>query len=239
MSITAFVPARAGSKRLSNKNIKMLAGKPLVVWTLEACLNAQGVERVIFSTDSQKYWNEVCKYISSEKLSLSLRTPEQAGDKVKIFDYLQKNVDEIFDNNTERFLLALPTMPLRTSLHIEQSITLANNTQCGVFSAVEYEAPVSFAFSLNDNSNWCPLLESNPMMTGNTRSQDQVTYYHPNGAIYIKSLQEMRDPQTSTFYQKSMPFLMKRAESVDIDTEFDFYLAEHLLNSLNENYKYV
>ncbi|MEP0356960.1 acylneuraminate cytidylyltransferase family protein [Paraglaciecola sp.] len=232
MSITAFVPARSGSKRLSNKNIKMLADKPLVVWTLEACLNAPSIKKVIFSTDSKEYWDEVCKFICSDRLVLSLRSPEEAGDKVKIFDYLQQNIDNIFDNDTEHFLLALPTMPLRSSEHIEQVVSLATEVGCGVFSAVEYEAPVSFAFSMEDKNNWNPLLETNPMLTGNTRSQDQVSYFHPNGAIYLKSLVDMRRSDTRTFYQDSVPFLMKRSESVDIDTEFDFYLAEYLLNNL-------
>jgi CMP-N-acetylneuraminic acid synthetase len=233
MTITAFVPARSGSKRLKNKNIKMLGGKPLVVWTLEACIGAKNVDNVIFSTDSKEYWDEVSTFIQSDKLSLSLRTSDEAGDKVKIFDYLQQNIDNIFDNNTDRFLLALPTMPLRTSQHIEQAIELANDNECGVFSAVEYDAPVSFAFSVNKENSWSPLLDSSPMVTGNTRSQDQVCYYHPNGAIYIKSLKDMRNQATRTFYQGSLPFLMKKSESVDIDTEFDFYLAERLLNNFN------
>ena len=122
MTITAFVPARSGSKRLRNKNIKMLRGKPLVVWTLEACIGAKNVDKVIFSTDSKQYWDQVSSFIQSDKLVLSLRTPEEAGDKVKIFDYLQQNIDNIFDKDTERLLLALPTMPLRTNQHIDQAI---------------------------------------------------------------------------------------------------------------------
>ena len=48
MKYTAFVPARSGSKRLPGKNIKLLAGKPLVVWTLEAFVNSDKVDEVIF-----------------------------------------------------------------------------------------------------------------------------------------------------------------------------------------------
>jgi CMP-N,N'-diacetyllegionaminic acid synthase len=125
-------------------------------------------------------------------------------------------------------------MPLRTSQHIDHAIKYENHKECGVFSAVEYDAPVSFAFSIDSENSWSPLLNTSPMITGNTRSQEQVNYYHPNGAIYIKSLQDMRKHETCTFYQDSLPFLMKKSESVDIDTEFDFYLAERLLNNLNK-----
>lgn len=240
MSIHAIVPARSGSKRLSNKNIKMLAGKPLVVWTLEACLSAGSVEKVIFSTDSLEYWEVVTKFIKSNKLQLSLRTPEEAGDKVKIFDYIQQNLDNVFNETVDRLLLALPTMPLRSNNHIEQAISLSNeNEQCGVFSAVEYEAPVSFAFSIEQNRVWQPLLETSPMVTGNTRSQDQKSFYHPNGAIYIKPLDHMRKSNTKTFYQDSLPYLMSRSESVDIDNEFDFYLAESLIKKSGGAFKNV
>ena len=200
------------------------------MWTLEACLAASSVEKVIFSTDSLEYWKTVTKFIKSNRLQLSLRTPKEAGDKVKIFDYIQQNLDSIFNETVDRLLLALPTMPLRSSEHIEQAISLSNqNDQCGIFSAAEYEAPVSFAFSIEQDNIWHPLLETSPMVTGNTRSQDQKCFYHPNGAIYIKPLANMRKPTTKTFYQDSLPYLMSRAESVDIDTEFDFHLAESLL----------
>jgi hypothetical protein len=83
MSITAFFPARSGSKRLKNKNIRMLGGKPLVVWTLEACIGSKHMDKVIFSTDSKQYWEQVSSFIPSDKLLLSLHTPQEAGDKVK------------------------------------------------------------------------------------------------------------------------------------------------------------
>ena len=54
MSITAFIFARSGSKRIPNKNIKNFAGKPLIAWTIEKCLSVKEIKRVIVSTDSKK-----------------------------------------------------------------------------------------------------------------------------------------------------------------------------------------
>ena len=96
MKYTAFVPARSGSKRLPGKNVKLLAGKPLVVWTLEAFVNSNKVDEVIFSTDSTEYWEIVKEYIKSDKLILDFRSPEEAGDTVKIFDYLKNENRKIF-----------------------------------------------------------------------------------------------------------------------------------------------
>ncbi|GAB3034854.1 acylneuraminate cytidylyltransferase family protein [Bowmanella dokdonensis] len=238
MSLTAFVPARSGSKRLKGKNIKLLAGKPLVVWTIEACVGAEAVEQVIFSTDSMEYWQIVKKHVPSDKLVLDFRSPEQAGDKVKIFDYVKQQVDKIFQNRSGQFLLALPTMPLRTSKHINEAVALSASRQSPVFSAVEYEAPVSFAFTIGEDDSWTPLQQNSPMVTGNTRSQDQISAYHPNGAIYIRNIDDLREESLKTFYQQAIPYLMPRQDSVDIDTPFDFELAEHLIRAESPGAKY-
>lgn len=228
MKYTAFVPARSGSKRLPNKNIKLLGGKPLVVWTLEACVNSPAVDEVIFSTDSTEYWNVVRKYIKSDKLVLDNRSSEEAGDQVKIFDYLKNNVDKIFQGKSGSFILALPTMPLRTTLHIEEAIGLSRELKKPVFSAVEYDFSVSFAFNLVEKS-WSPMFEGSPMITGNTRSQDQLPAFHPNGAIYIRDINDLRRKSLTSLYEEACPMIMSKLESVDIDTEYDFKLAELML----------
>ena len=74
MNYTAVVPARSGSKRLPHKNIKLLGDKPLIVWTLEACIQAQEVDEVILSTDSIEYWETAKKYLPSDS-HLDLRDP--------------------------------------------------------------------------------------------------------------------------------------------------------------------
>ena len=106
MSIAAFVPARSGSKRLPGKNIKDLAGKPLVIWTLEACARAPSIDRVIFSTDSEEYWAIAKRHLGEEKLLLDFRVPDEAGDKVKIFDYLKDAREKIFGRAYTDFVMA-------------------------------------------------------------------------------------------------------------------------------------
>lgn len=231
MAYIAFVPARSGSKRLPGKNIKMLAGKPLVVHTLEAFVEADKVDKVIFSTDSEEYWALVEQYISSEKLVLDYRDPEQAGDKVKIFDYLKDNYEKIFGSGTDDiFLMGLPTVPLRNSCHVNEAIELFERTGKPVFSATEYGFPISFAF-YNKGQEWAPVFDESPMLTGNTRSQDQQVAYHPNGAIYIRRVSDLNDPSLSTLYKNASAYLMNRTESVDIDNAIDFLVAEAILSA--------
>lgn len=229
---TAIVPARSGSKRLPGKNVRMLAGKPLLIWTLEACARAEQVGEVILSTDSEEYWELACEQIGSDKLTLDFRSSDEAGDKVKIFDYLKQSVDKIFADRDGRFILCLPTMPLRSEQHIGEAIDLCESSGLGVFSAVEFEAPTSFAFSIADDGHWQACFDSSPMITGNTRSQDQLQTFHPNGAIYIRAIEDLRNPDLRTLYEGALPYIMNRSSSVDIDTLEDFRLAELTLKAL-------
>jgi N-acylneuraminate cytidylyltransferase/CMP-N,N'-diacetyllegionaminic acid synthase len=231
MSYVAFVPARSGSKRLPNKNIKLLGGKPLVVWTLEACINCSEIDKVIFSTDSDEYWDLVRRCLPSDKLCLHKRSAEEAGDKVKIFDYLKNNANEIFPEAAENFLLALPTMPFRSSKHISEAVRQYKTLNKPVFSAVEYDFSIAFAFSCEDNGSWTPLFDESPMVNGNTRSQDQIKAYHPNGALYIRPIRDLKNDSLKTLYAEAIPYLMDKVGSVDIDTEEDFIFAEAIVNS--------
>lgn len=229
MTYTAIVPARSGSKRLPNKNIKLLAGKPLVAWTLEACVGASRVDEVIFSTDSMEYWDIARRHVPSEKLTLDFREPDEAGDTVKIFDYLKDKKDKIFADRSGAFILALPTVPLRRATHVDEAIALFEKEGRPVFSATHYGFPISFAFHLGEQGAWQPVFGDSPMVTGNTRSQNQQEAYHPNGAIYVRAIEDLARSDLMTLYTDAIPYLMGRTDSVDIDTEADFTMASALL----------
>jgi CMP-N,N'-diacetyllegionaminic acid synthase len=228
MNVTAFVPARSGSKRVSGKNTRLLAGKPLLVWTLEACASAKGVDKVILSTDSRDYWDIARQHVPEGKLALDFRTPDEAGDKVKIFDYLVNARDKIFAGCEGAFILALPTVPLRRADQVEAAIAQYQQTGKAVFSATAYSFPASFAFHMTEAGDWTPMLPTSPMVTGNTRSQDQVPAFHPNGAIYVRAIADLGIPGLKTLYDGARPYLMDANSSVDIDNESDFVVAAAL-----------
>ncbi len=229
MKIAAFVPARSGSKRLPGKNVKPLGGKPLVLWTLEACAQASRVDQVIFSTDSQEYWQLAEQSLGPEKLTLDWRNPDEAGDNVKIFDYLTSAREKIFSSDIDVFVLALPTAPFRSAKHVDDAVEQFLASGKPVFSAMEYDFSVSFAFYETGDGGWTPMLPDSPMVTGNTRSQDQKTAYHPNGAIYVRRVADLADPNLVTLYENAQPYMMSRHHSVDVDTAFDFDVASAMV----------
>ncbi|MCU7799634.1 MAG: acylneuraminate cytidylyltransferase family protein [gamma proteobacterium symbiont of Lucinoma myriamae] len=230
MKYTAIVPARSGSKRLPGKNIKMLLGKPLLVWTLEACIESKHIDHVILSTDSMDYFKLARRYINSDKLTLDYRELAEADDKVKIFDYIKEKKQKIFGQREGAFILALPTVPLRKTNHIDEAIALYEKKGKPVFSATKYKFPLSFAFSINDDG-WKSIFSDCPMINGNTRSQDQNDYFHPNGAIYIRSIKSLEDDNLVTLYSGAYPYIMDNIDSVDVDNEIDFRVAEAILSS--------
>lgn len=230
MSYTAFIPARSGSKRLPNKNVLDLGGKPMLMWTVEACLNAEKISKVIISTDSEEYWQAVTSLSGSNKLALDLRKPEDAGDRVKIFDYLKANAEKLFVREEENFVLALPTLPLRTSLHINEALELFETGGSPVFSATHYSFPISFAFAI-ENNNVKTLLSDSPLLTGNTRSQDQKEFFHPNGAIYVRPSKDLGNSELKSLYLDAKPYLMDRRSSIDVDDEIDLLFAKSALRS--------
>lgn len=229
MSYVAFVPARAGSKRVPGKNVRRIAGKPLLVWTIEAFASSKAIDRVILSTDSHEFWDLACRFVDPERLLLDFRSPEDAGDTVRIFDYLKRAHARIFTRGWTHFLMGLPTVPLRDVRHVESVIALAESRGRPVFSASEYEFPVTFSFDVTESGEWRPMSPGNPMVTGNTRSQDQSVFYHPNGALYLRPVMDLARPGLRSLYQDAIPYVMDRESSIDIDSELDFTIAETLL----------
>ena len=227
----AFIPARSGSKRFPNKNIFPLCGKPLFVWTVESFIKSNCFDEIIFSSDSDEYNNILKQYVKTDIIKFHKRSKEEAGDKIKIFDYIKKNISN-FCNDEDLFAMGLPTCPLRRDFHIKDCIELYLSKRKSVFSACEFDFHVSFAFKLNkyDNENfWEPAFKNSPMITGQTRSQDQEKFFHPNGAIYIIKPEELKN-NLKTFYINSIPYIMNKKYSTDIDNKIDLEIAEISIN---------
>ena len=233
----AFIPARSGSKRFPNKNIAHLNGKPLIVWAINSFLLTKSFDKIIFSSDSELYFETLKKYISSDLVEFHQRSKTEAGDQIKIFDYVKENINKWCDHD-DLFALGLPTCPFRKPFHVKECLNISIKLDKSIFSACEYDFHVPFAFSAvydnNEISGWSSPFKDTPLLTGNTRSQDQIKYYHPNGAIYIIKPNSI-SKGTKTFYENSIPYIMKKNDSLDIDNKEDLELAELYLKHQYKN----
>ena len=91
MNIIAVIPARGGSKGVSDKNIKLLAGKPLIAYSISAAIKSKLIDRVIVSTDSEKYASISKDYGAEVPF---LRPAELAGDSSTDYDFVKQALEE-------------------------------------------------------------------------------------------------------------------------------------------------
>lgn len=120
----------------------------------------------------------------------------------------------------------MPTCPLRSIETIKKAInySIKNNKNC--FSACEYDFHITFGFQIKAK-NWKSVFNKSPMVNSNTQSQSQKMYYHPTGVInclYVRSLNK----NTKSIYQNSLPIVISKNESFDLDTEEDFRLIKKI-----------
>ncbi len=224
--IYAFIPARSGSTRLKDKNYLDLKGKKLFEWSIEAANKSNKVDKIIFSTDSKKYIEYVKTINLTKELIIDTRNNENSSSNKKIYDYL---CNDFLDNNSflkddDLILMLLPTQPYRSLQDINSVIDVCLSSNTNVFSCREYAFPLSFAIEINKENNYTPLFSDSPLLTGNTRSQDQKTYFHPDGSIYIFSVDSLKKSFNS-IYEKAIPYLVNRKIYIDIDSEEDYHLA--------------
>jgi len=143
--IIAIIPARGGSKRLPGKNIKLLADKPLIAWTIEAALESKVFDHVFVSTDCDEI-AQVAKTFGAEVPFL--RPAEIATDTATTNDVVTHLV-EWFEKEYNRAVTTVailqPTSPLRNAKNVQEAFALMGNEDTkAVVSVCELEYPIQF-----------------------------------------------------------------------------------------------
>ena len=149
--ITAIIPARSGSKRLPGKNIKKLAGKPLLFYTIDSVLGHDDISKVILSTDSKEYIN-LARDEYGNNIDYQYRPSEYASDHAKVYDEIKRLVSTKVIQ-TDWYIVCLPTCPLRNHKVVRNLLNEWRVTHSPLFSASENNFPTQFAFTIKKDSN--------------------------------------------------------------------------------------
>lgn len=223
--ICAIILARAGSRRLTSKNIINLYGSPLIAYTIRAARKSKYINRIICSTDSiaiasiaQKYGAEI-PYIRPKKLALNKTT--SIDSLIHVLNYLEKKQNYYPDI----VVLLQPTSPLRTERHIDQAIELFYSKQPK--SLVSVKKIKEYIYCLR------VIVDGKLRSVGRKfpgKISDVGDYYCANGAIYIAT-QEIIQGLKTFWTNDTIPYIMDDVASIDIDTEFDLRTAEVFLNN--------
>ena len=228
MNIISIIPARGGSKGIPRKNIKLLNGKPLISYSIDASNSCSLIDETYVSTEDAEI-SEISKGNNAEVIE---RPDELAGDDSSSIDVILHVLDYLENRGElpDLFVLLQPTSPLRTSEDIEASINSFLESDCdSLVSVCELDHRSLLNFSLEDGF----LVQNNNEALFNSRRQDIPTHYSLNGAIYITTPEFIR--KNRSFYSdKTIPHVMSKEKSIDIDTSFDFKLAEFLLNECDD-----
>jgi CMP-N,N'-diacetyllegionaminic acid synthase len=224
--ILGLIPARGGSKSIPRKNIKLLAGKPLIAWTIEAALQSQMLSRVIVSTDDPEI-AQVAREWGAE--TPFLRPPELARDdssSMSVVLHMLQWLEEQEQFSPDNVLLLQPTSPFRSSQDICAAIALAETRQArAVVSVSEAEKhPYVCKRILSDGT----LVDFVASDLAYQRRQDLPPAYALNGAIYLNQCESLvRDH--AFLPEGTLAYIMPVQRSLDIDTSWDWRLAELIL----------
>ena len=224
MKTLAIVPARGGSKRLPRKNARLLAGKPLVTWTIEAALSTSMIDEVIVSTEDR----EIGQIAQEAGACVPwVRPKELAGDQIKnpavVIHAL--NWFEEKRGQVDGVILLQPTSPFRTTETIERGINIFyTSNKRSVVSVNRALTHPSWCFKHKDSA----LEPYTSIAALETQAQNLETVYAANGLFYMICPALLR--RSGTFYTNKMVplFVEPGRELIDIDTEFDWQIASCL-----------
>lgn len=216
----ALIPARGGSKGIPRKNVRNLAGKPLIAWTIEAALDASRLERVVVSTDD----DEIAAVARDWGADVPFMRPaELATDEATGFSPVLHALEQLPGHDD--LILLQPTSPLRGSAAIDAFLAFAHDS--GAPAAVSLRKVAdhpAWMFARDDDGRLDPLMGGGKA----DRRQELQDLYILNGAMYW-GRSDWLAAHTSFVDPATRGFVMEDTDSVDIDTMQDWALAEAML----------
>jgi len=227
----AIVTARSGSKGLRDKNIKMLKGKPMLAYTIEAAKKSGLFDEIMVSTNSDKYaeiarqWGANVPFLRSEKLS---------NDSASSWDVLKEVLEKysIMGYDFDTVALLQPTSPLRTSDDIVNGYRVLKEKNANfVVGVCEMDHSPLWSNTLPEDYSMESFIKPEVV---NMPRQSIPTYYRINGALYIVKVDHLMS-SSDIYSNRSFALVMSKENSIDIDDQMDFKIAEILIDRENVN----
>ena len=229
-NILYIIPARGGSKGIPGKNIKLLAGRPLIAYSIDVARQvACNPSDICISTDAP----EIASVAKAEGIDVPfLRPAELATDTCGTYEVLLHALDFYKTNGKayDTIVLLQPTSPLRTADDVRGAMELYTPDIDMVVSVKEAATnPYYNAYEVDDNG----FLHISKGDGHYTRRQDAPPVWEYNGAIYVINVASLRRQRLSEFSRRRC-YVMDRARSIDLDTPLDWLIAETLIKKQNE-----
>ncbi len=236
MRILGVITARGGSKGIPRKNVKELAGKPLIAWTIAAAKESGVFDRIILSTDDQEIADVAKRYGCEVPF---LRPPELAQDTTPHLPVMQHAVTWLKEHEgyePDYVAILQPTAPLRQAFHLRDAVELLVKTGAdSVVSMVEIPGHHNpyWAVSVDDQGLGKLLVSGEPIRKRIPRRQNLPKAYTHSGALYLFRAALLFDPVEPNFYgDRVAAHIMEEKYNVNIDSPEDWELAEQRMQEL-------
>ncbi len=224
MKILGIIPARGGSKRTPRKNVKLLAGKPLIAHTIEAGLKSKYIDKVVVSTED----SEIAKVAAEYGAEIIIRPEELAIDTAKTAPVMVHVVDELekFGYIPDIVVLLQATCPLRDEIIIDSALEkLINSDYDSIFTAAKIRKSMPLWKKGFDGKNTA-------LYDYHFRPRSQETHlmediYGENGSFYAIKIDAFR--KHKDFLGENVDIYEMTWGHCDIDTPEDFARAEKLM----------
>lgn len=224
LRVIAVIPARGGSKSIPKKNIRPLAGKPLLAWSIEAAHAVPEIDRTIVSTDDAEI-GSVAREFGAE---VYVRPAELATDEALVIDAIRHLIGtlRVQGDPPQVMVLLEPTSPLRSPDDIRQCIRQ--------LTADDLDSVATFkAADLNPHRAWLIADgKPTPFISGANPWQPRQKLppaFQLSGAVYAFRADRLPEGNAALLYGRTGAVVTSAERSVDIDNEIDFAVADTLL----------
>ncbi|MFA4884203.1 MAG: acylneuraminate cytidylyltransferase family protein [Candidatus Margulisiibacteriota bacterium] len=220
--ILGIITARGGSKGVPGKNLKQVAGQPLIVWTIEQAKKSKQLDRLILSSEDQ----EIIAVARNNGCEVPFVRPiELAGDGTLTIEVVLHAL-KILKDKYDYVVLLQPTSPLRAAADIDGCIEMCLKTKANsCVSVVEAGKSLYWTFSVDRENHLRPLISTEKFIL---RRQDLPKAYTLNGAVYCARVDWLLEKKAFVT-EETMAYVMPAERSLDIDSEYDLKVAEALL----------
>lgn len=220
----AIIPARKGSKRIKNKNLKLFKNKPLIFYSINAAINSKLFDKIHVSTDSK----EIFRYAENRGLKNDFIRPKiLAGDHIALAPVMEYVVEKYRREKKffDQVWLIYATNPFVNELIIKNCDKkfkkIAHSPNNALMTISKFNKPVQWAQKINSRGYLEPISKKKLKV----RSQDLIEYYYDAGMINIFSGKRFYDKLKNI---KFYPYKINNGETFDIDTQEDFNLASKI-----------
>jgi len=226
MSNIVIIPARGGSKRIPQKNIKLFCGKPIIAYSIETALQSGVFDTVLVSTDDEN----IAKIARQHGADVPFMRPQfLADDYTNTADVIEHAVTEWkkMGNEVDLVCCIYPTAPFIQKKYIVEAINALKKqkNKRSAFSVCKFNYPIQRSFMIESPNDTIIPIDKSALPK---RSQDLPSVFHDAGQFYLSKADDVLSRSCDVFSASSIPIILPHYLVQDIDDEDDWRRAEYM-----------